>query len=315
MVPIIFTHNNHQFASDEGVIKYNGVPDETHSRMLYYLTIRPDQYRRGKWLTWPPKSKPQKWFRAMCAFRELDPQGAIAEVQERLKAWLKAEKDGSQNKRDEVVANLGAALSAELNNALAAAERKIQAEEERNGWAQLSATQKIMKDCLRFLREDAFDDGKPDAYAFNARPRFIKKNIEELKILAQDRGFTGDVYPQLDKPELWPQKAFGADRFCFVFTAPVEEGRRYSRGRFHGDGWLDDGLIDDHGAMDLRGSGQSENMGKTWVGSGFEKGIIVGRTEELVREKIHEISNGFEAQCITSFLKKNRRHSGIFSMH
>jgi len=64
---------------------------------------------------------------------------------------------------------------------------------------------------------------------------------------------------------------------------------------------------DEYGPSRIEGVEQSENMGKTWVGSGFEKGIIVGRTEELVMEKINEISNRFNARCITSFLKKNDR--------
>ena len=298
---ITFTHNGLEFTySSRDGFKYNDVPDQSTRYLIHRLESHPNKYRPGTMYSWPPKAKSQKWWRALCAFRELDPKGTIPDMQERVREWVQAEKDGRQCKRYVVVKRLNIALRAELEKVdkpRATANRILRGEGTFQ-WTPSSAEERFSRDCLHFLKHEAFADGGSAVYTFKVRPQLTRENLDVLIRLScgVERYSDYDRNWGLYKTGAYKPDANG---FCLIFTEPQPEESQYSRGAFDKSlGWP---------VINHENIGRIPNIcGKTWVGAGFAKGVIIGRTQASVMQKIRDICDKVEMERFKSYMEKEK---------
>jgi hypothetical protein len=282
--PPEFEHNDLKFSFDSnGNVTFDGVANESTADYLKWLVPFRTQHS-SKLYSWPPKSKTQKWWRAMCSFRDLDTKGKIEDLQQRLHGFLVAEKAKQDN---------GEALTEfTILDALAKQEwtewmGKNSMEKEKL-WGALSPEEKGEQNFERFMREFFLGvdpkASETDVYVLKKRPRSNE----------EDRYYLRDQFYSLRS-------------FALVYTRGTGEGTRYYRGSLEGSEW---DYESDEEVYDNLPNNEDQLSGKTWVGTGFSTGLIVGRTQNGVQKKIEELCKEVEKGFISEYVRKLRGPDG-----
>ncbi|TGO23269.1 hypothetical protein BPAE_0138g00220 [Botrytis paeoniae] len=269
--PIEITHEDlMNFTLDgEGELVYQGERDKDDGLLYWSLNHRvvSEKYDRPEAEYFePPKETLKKW-RAYCAFRGLDTSGTREEMQERLKDYfefVEVNELTDHDEGDELSENDASITEPERLRDIIEAEKhrsqdpswRIQNEAERTRlWSLLSAEQQFEKKISLFITENITDSRNRDVWVFKTRPKFTVaewfKFFEQYRI--QDIGL--------------------------VFTTPPESLT------------LDDNPVEikyQRGKM-VAVPFSKTYWGGTWVATGFEKGMILARTQTLVKQKLEEI--------------------------
>ncbi|KAF7940295.1 uncharacterized protein EAE98_000422 [Botrytis deweyae] len=262
-----------------GQLAYHGEPNEGDSKIKWWLNPRINPYT-GKYMMVPPALTQKKW-RAYCAFRKLDTSGKAAEMQERLRDYIKAKEaqvySESSSSSEGFVVHL--VMAPQVSTSQREWQQRNEAEKTKL-WEALPIEQRLQADILGVLKETVLAKNPvQDVWNFKICLKVpTKKWLEVSEALeCSDIGFIFTTYPQL--PDGRP-----ADTI-------------YQRGIIDGVPWLSDE------ASDLK---DRKFLGGTWAGSGFEKGIIFGRTRALVKQKVEEMCEQIEYEIFKGYVKKIR---------
>lgn len=263
-----------------GQLVYHGEANEGDSKIKWWLNPRINPYT-GKYMKGPPTLTQKKW-RAYCAFRKLDTSGKPAEMQERLRDYIKAKE--AQMYSESSSSSEGITVHLVRVPQVSTSQREWQQRNEAERaklWEALPIEQRLQTDILRVLKETVLaENPAQDVWIFKICPEFpTKKWLEVLEALGcSDIGFIFTTYPQLPggRPAV----------------------TRYQRGIIDGISWLSD-----EGTSDFK---DFKFLGGTWAGSGFEKGIIFGRTRTLVKQKVEEICEQIKYDIIKGYVEKIR---------
>ncbi|KAF7880640.1 uncharacterized protein EAF02_007486 [Botrytis sinoallii] len=269
--PIEVTHEDlPDFTLDgEGELVFQGERNKDDGLLYWSLNHRVvcEKYDRPEAEYFEPPRETLKKWRAYCAFRGLDICGTRNEMQERLKAYFEVVERTElteQDERDEICENDEPITEPERLKGIIEEERyrphdpswRIQNEAERTRlWSLLSTEQQFEKNVSLFITENITNSKNHDVWVFKTRPKFTVAEwfnfFEKNRIL--DIGL--------------------------VFTTPPESlliedkslEMKYQRGKM------------------VAVPFSKIYWGGTWVATGFEKGMILARTQILVKQKLDEM--------------------------
>ncbi|TGO62614.1 hypothetical protein BCON_0018g00070 [Botryotinia convoluta] len=266
--PIEITHEDlADFTLDgEGELVYQGERNKDDGLLYWSLNHRVvyEKYDRPEAEYFEPPKKTLKKWRAYCAFRGLDTSGTREEMQERLKNYLEFVELVDNDEGDELSENDEPVTEPERLRKIIEAEKhrpqepswRIQNEAEKTRlWSLLSTEQQFEKNISLFITENITNSRNHDMWLFKTRPKFTVaewfKFFEQYRI--QDIGL--------------------------VFTTPPESltledksfEMKYQRGTM------------------VAVPFSKIYWGGTWVATGFEKGMILARTQILVKQKLEEM--------------------------
>jgi hypothetical protein len=232
----------------------------------------------------------------MCGFRGLDTTGGVSDLTTRLHEFLVEERMKETNKEpltvfpvfDEPVAGY------------ADWQRKNETKREEL-WNALTMQEKVRQNFAKSVH-DALDltDDQNIAFGINYRPK-----------LPVDRNHQSYV----DQPPM--RRLFGFSR-CMVYTTAPDKGTRYMRGQMIGTPWhisydTWDGFAEstDEDTNQVyhpfpEEIGPETINGATWVGTGFCTGLIIGKSEKAVLEKIKEKCKRVEKDFIRTYVEQAR---------
>ncbi|TGO33214.1 hypothetical protein BHYA_0260g00160 [Botrytis hyacinthi] len=263
-----------------GQLAYHGEPNEGDSKIKWWLNPRINPYT-GKYMMGPPMLTQKKW-RAYCAFRKLDTSGKPAEMQERLRDYIKTKE--AQMYSESSSSSEGITVHLVRVPQVSTCQREWQQHNEAERtklWEALPIEQRLQTDILRILKETVLAKNPvQDVWNFKICPKFPTKKWLEVS------------------------EALGCSGISFIFTTyPQLPGGRpavtiYQRGMIDGISWLSD-----EGTSDFK---DFKFLGGTWAGSGFEKGIIFGRTRALVKQKVEEMCEQIRYDIIKGYVGKIR---------
>ncbi|KAF7884953.1 hypothetical protein EAF00_010771 [Botryotinia globosa] len=256
----------------EGELVYRGERNKDDGLLYWSLNHRivSEKYDRPEAEYFePPKETLKKW-RAYCAFRGLDTSGTREEMQERLKDYFEFVERTEINDQDEVNEvneineNNEPITEAERLREIIEAEKhrphdpswRIQNEAERTRlWSLLSTEQQFEKNISLFITENITNSQNQDVWVFKTRPKFTV--AEWFKFLEQDRSL--DIGLMFTTP---PESLTLEDKYLEM---------KYQRGKMVAVPFT------------------KIYWGGTWVATGFEKGMILARTQTLVKQKLEEM--------------------------
>ncbi|KAI9647418.1 hypothetical protein NHQ30_003803 [Ciborinia camelliae] len=259
----------------EGELVYQGEADKESGLLKWTLGHRiiakPGYPERE--LTDPPKETLKKW-RAYCAFRGLDPTGTREEMQQRLRVYF----DSAVYARD--TPKYEAKMESErVRKIIDTVKRqrksfdvswKMRNEAERTRlWGLLSAEEQFEKNISLFITENISGSRSQDVWFFKTRPK--------LSAEVWTKFFEEEKYPDIGLVfTTYPQSADSDDKAFDI---------KYQRGKLEQALYL------------------KPYLGGTWVGTGFEEGMILGRTQELVKQIIEEKCEQIRKSIIGRYVK------------
>ncbi|KAF5876114.1 uncharacterized protein Bfra_002514 [Botrytis fragariae] len=266
--PIETTHQDlTDFTLDgEGELVYQGERNKEDGLLYWSLNHRvvSEKYDRPEAEYFePPKEKLKKW-RAYCAFRGLDTSGTREEMQERLKDYFEFVELVDNDEGDELNENDEPVTEPERLRKIIEAEKhrpqdpswRIQNEAEKTRlWSLLSTEQQFEKNISLFITENITNSRNHDVCVFKTRPKFTVaewfKFFERYRILD-----IGLVFTTL------PESLTLGDESVEI---------KYQRGEM------------------VAVPFSKIYWGGTWVATGFEKGMILARTQALAKQKLEEM--------------------------
>ncbi|TGO35394.1 hypothetical protein BHYA_0160g00270 [Botrytis hyacinthi] len=289
--PIEITHDDlADFTLDgEGELVYQGERNKDDGLLYWSLNHRivSEKYDRPEAEYFEPPRETLKKWRAYCAFRGLDTSGTREEMQERLKDYFEFNERTELTDQDEVNEineNDEPITEPERLREIIEAEKhrpqdpswRIKNEAERTRlWSFLSTEQQFEKNISLFITENITNSKNHDVWVFKARPKFTV--AEWFKFFEQHRILN----------------------IGLVFTTPPEsltlEDKsleiKYQRGKMVAVPFT------------------KIYWGGTWVATGFEKGMILARTQTLVRQKLEEMCEEVR-KCILGRYITDYRNAG-----
>lgn len=286
--PVEITHDDlADFTLDgEGELVYQGERNKDDGLLYWSLNHRvvSEKHDRPEAEYFePPKETLKKW-RAYCVFRGLDTSGTREEMQERLKDYFEfvertelTDQDGvvEINKNDELITEperLRGIIEAEKYRPQDSSWR-IQNEAERTRlWSLLSTEQQFEKNISLFITQNITNSKNHDVWVFKTRPKFTV--AEWFKFFEQHR----------------------TQNIGLVFTTPPEslvlENKpleiKYQRGKMVAVPFT------------------KIYWGGTWVATGFEKEMILARTQTLVKQKLEEMCEEVRKSILGGYIAEYR---------
>ncbi|TGO16812.1 hypothetical protein BTUL_0024g00840 [Botrytis tulipae] len=282
--PIEITHEDlMDFTLDgEGELVYQGERNKDDGLLYWSLNHRivSEKYDRPEAEYFEPPRETLKKWRAYCAFRGLNTSGTREEMQERLKDYFEFVELDDNDEGDEISENDEPITEPERLREIIEAEKhrphdpswRIQNEAERTRlWSLLSTEQQFEKNISLFITENITNSKNHDVWVFKTRPKFTV--AEWFKFFEQHRSL--DI--------------------GLVFTTPPESPTiedkslemKYQRGKMVAVPFT------------------KIYWGGTWVATGFEKGMILARTQTLVKQKLEEmceeVRKGIVGRYITDY--------------
>ncbi|KAF7942743.1 uncharacterized protein EAE97_006197 [Botrytis byssoidea] len=286
--PIEITHEDlADFTLDgEGELVYQGERNKDDGLLYWSLNHRivSEKYDRPEAEYFePPKETLKKW-RAYCAFRGLNTSGTREEMQERLKDYFEfverieitdQDEVNETNENDEPITEperLREIIEAERHRPHDPSWR-IQNEAERTRlWSLLSTEQQFEKNISLFITENITNSKNHDVWVFKTRPKFTV--AEWFKFFEQHRSL--DIGLAFTIP---PESLTSEDKSLEM---------KYQRGKmvvvpFTKIYW-----------------------GGTWVATGFEKGMVLARTQTLVKQKLEEMCEEIRKRILGRYITDYR---------
>ncbi|ESZ96226.1 hypothetical protein SBOR_3384 [Sclerotinia borealis F-4128] len=279
--PIEATHEDMEgfTLNGEGKLVYQGEANKEDGILKWCLKPRMISARSPscpeRYMTEPPKETLKKW-RAYCAFRGLDPSGTREEMQRRLRDHFSAFMYDIDT--PEFMAKLESVRLRHIivretlrNNGVVSWEMRNEAERTRL-WGLLSAEQQFEKNISLFITENISRSRIQDVWVFESRPKFSETEWVEFLGKPQNSAI-GLVFTTSPEP---------------AYPNDGDQNVKYQRGG------IEEVLY------------HKPYLGGTWVGTGFQKGMILGRTSLLVKQKIEEMCEQIRKDIIGKYVESTR---------